>query len=212
MKQTFTLFCAVLFCAALSFSAQAQSSQSSSSSSSSSQSLPPKAFARHSFTGDFLGNKGFMGVSYEYRLGKSINGFGLRTGLGLLPNFNNSGTAVEETYAITVPLEANYLFFPGNHHLEIGLGLLTGYFNKKTEKTHWYPIHNGEVYYPTTYMETTKGAFLSLNPTLAYRYQRPKGGFTMRAGFSPSFQFPGAGGHYMSTFPLYPFVSFGISF
>lgn len=135
---------------------------------------------------ELLGSGGILSVNYERMLGAD---WALRAGIGWI---GATGGTVEPTVVyLGAPLLVEYLGIgTANHHLELGLGLV-----------------------PTLTLGDEKHAHLVIDtpPVIAvgvvgYRYQRPDGGFMLRAGFTPL-----VGGGDVGFSP-WPGLSLGVAF
>lgn len=176
----------------------------------SAQTTEERPLKRHHVTADLLGNKLAFGASYEYRFGEKINDIGIRTGLGWFGG-EGSGSYHEQGggyyYANiranfwSIPVECNALIGPKNHHLEVGIGLVSSIATGNFEAFS----------YNENYTAQGTGIIVSGNATVGYRYQRPQGGFVFRLAISPMFKLP-LGDDYISTPVLWPTLSIGYSF
>ncbi|KGN69692.1 hypothetical protein HR09_03160 [Porphyromonas gulae] len=175
----------------------------------SAQSEGKHTLKRHHVALDLLGNKGFVGASYEYRLGDKINWLGLRAGLGFM-GVSQSGLYTSgdsflwgkvAAEAVLLPMECNVLLGAKNHHLELGLGMVP--LLARGHSSAYYNDHLQE--------DSSYGFAFGGNATVAYRYQRPQGGFVFRIGLSPMFKIPFID-NYISTSAIWPFLSLGYSF
>jgi hypothetical protein len=111
--------------------------------------------------GELGGNGLAFSVNYDIRFARKQNGFGARAGIGLVPSFIAT--------AVTFPVALNYLLGKGPHYVEAGAG--------------------------ATIVSYSSGIFDFLGskgftgvifvPSLGYRYQPLKRGFTGRVIISP---------------------------
>jgi len=116
---------------------------------------------------ELFGNGAVYSVNADYRLTEASS---LRLGFGTA---NYSEFFGGQSKITTVPLLANYLRGHGNHWLEVGGGVTWGHL-KKTGA-------GGDV------LEDYD--FFSLTGSIAYRYQRPGGGYFFKAGLTPFYSF-----------------------
>ena len=138
-----------------------------------------------------LGGPGLLSANYDTRLNKTVDGVGLRVGLGY--NFNNSFKLT------TIPFGFNYLFGHSNKakYLELGINetiLIAGSVDPNNYTS--YSLAGKNVDPGKTYNFTS---FL-----VGYRSQPNEGGFNFRAGLMPFF-FEGE-----SSISIY--LSFGFNF
>ncbi|GAB2502737.1 hypothetical protein [Algoriphagus taiwanensis] len=126
---------------------------------------------------------------------------------GLLKVIGSAGFALwadrvqgKTVFNPAVPLEVSGLIGKRDHHLELGFGVtphLATSLNFNSE---------------TSELED-KVVFESLLPfRIGYRYQKPKGGFFFRIGYTPFFNVPVGGREDWSFEPRFAGISFGKSF
>ncbi len=106
---------------------------------------------------ELLGNGLLYTFNLDHRFTEHVSG---RVGLGAF-----GGAAV--------PVMANYLTGTGSHHLEAGIGPLFVYLPEDSEASEE--------------LEDVEGTTVLGTATLGYRYQRRRGGFIFRIGFTPIF-------------------------
>lgn len=93
--------------------------------------------------------------------------FGVRLGVSLFGlRERSTGDALG---VFTVPVTAQYLFFPGSHHLELGLGVVAGVL--------WSGLNGAR--------PTPPFGLVAATATVGYRYQPPRSGFLLRVAFTP---------------------------
>jgi hypothetical protein len=116
---------------------------------------------------EILGNSGFLfslniDRIFLYKPKLKISG---SAGIAVMPN----GPYIEQSYYVA----NNYIFFDGDHHLEIGPGLtLWRKYNAVCTDTSTYPKYNWESIW-----------FGMMR--LGYRYQKNEEGFFLKAGLTP---------------------------
>lgn len=160
----------------------------------------------HSLSLELFGAHNTIGINYDRRF-KGNDGLGFRVGLGY--GYSESSSFLIGSYnihGVSAPLEINYLFGKGRHHLELGFGASLGFYR---EKLHAQDVHipygndnNGS--YDITYKRSTFGYFMYGN--VGYRLQTNRG-FQFRIGLTPSVNF---GDKYcLQRDWFYPYISFG---
>ena len=107
--------------------------------------------------GEIGGNGLLFSANYDFRFQKSDKGFGMRAGLGF---FGGSGGGL-----LTVPVGLNYLIGKAPSYLELGLGYTYASF--------------------TSSDDFIEGSGSLLVPSIGYRFQPSKKGFTGRVILSP---------------------------
>lgn len=117
--------------------------------------------------GELGGNGLFFSGNYDFRFLKSQKGLGMRVGIGF---FGGSGGGL-----ISVPVGLNYLAGKAPNYLEVGLGYTFASFTSPDD------FFNGET-----------GSILV--PSIGYRYQPLKKGFTGRVFIAPLISLGGGGG------------------
>ncbi|MCU0449634.1 MAG: hypothetical protein MUC97_07270 [Bernardetiaceae bacterium] len=120
------------------------------------------------------------------------------------------GAGLTAHYSITTSRRTN------NHHFEMG------FHHQFAQQDAIYGIQRNYDFDPITLQRTNeiyenigweKLNFHSLAPTIGYRYQRPQGGFTWRAGLRPfSVDLPGGVYGFGVEFIPFPYASVGWSF
>ena len=99
-----------------------------------------------------------------------------------------------------VPLEVSALYGKSKHHLEMGIGFISG-----LDRTLDFDSESLEL--------EDKVVFNAAIPLrIGYRYQKPEGGFFFRVGYTPIIDFPPRTGGNWSFNPYWAGVSFGKSF
>ena len=94
-------------------------------------------------------------------------------GLGLSPNFSfyYSYSSIIESFALTIPLNSNFIFFERTNHLELGTGILFSSFNENNSV-------NSNGLSINSYGYTDYGILNKIVPHyncyLGYRYQKNK--------------------------------------
>ena len=121
------------------------------------QNMDSIRYKKNSVSFELLGNSGILySINYERKLfGNENNFMTIRAGVG---TYDKNGGLF--------PLLINGVFGEGNHHIEIGVGrtLSLGWWKK------------------TFYYDKDDSPFTA---NLMYRYQRPKGKFVFRIGWTP---------------------------
>lgn len=130
------------------------------------------------------GPGGLLSLNYDTRFQKSVNGLGIRFGLGLLFDPYSSG--------ISIPVALNYLAGTQSHFLEVAGGASFIRFKEENQDS-WYNFE--------------KESFLAPFAWAGYRYQPLHQKFVFRAGFT---QFFGVGMPVFMKLPV-PSLSFGYS-
>lgn len=98
----------------------------------------------------------FFWPQFSVRAGLSL--FGLRE--------NTTGDALG---VFAMPITGQYLLGKGSHHLELGLGLMTGVM--------WSDLNS--------YQKTETFGLIAATATIGYRYQPPRRGFFFRVALTP---------------------------
>lgn len=93
--------------------------------------------------------------------------FSVRAGLSLFGLREN--TTGDNLGVFTVPITGQYLVGKGSHHLELGLGLMTGVL--------WSDLNS--------YNKTETFGLIAATATIGYRYQPPRTGFLFRVALTP---------------------------
>lgn len=104
-----------------------------------------------------------IGIKYSKIISEKSNGFyaiGLGVGNSILPKVNQ------------VCPEIVYFTGKNNKHFEIGLAFKFLFVNQSILDSKEFPFKNKTIF--------------GLGPTIAYRYQRPKGGISFNIGVSPT--------------------------
>lgn len=124
----------------------------------------PAPFARNAVYAE-LGGPGLLyTINYERFFLPRLS---VRAGFSLF-GFRESGTG--DTLGIfTLPLTAQYLVGSGSHHLELGLGLITGVM--------WSDLNSFD--------RTEHFGLIAATATVGYRYQPPAGGLLLRVALTP---------------------------
>ncbi len=120
--------------------------------------------------GELGGNGLFFSANYDVRFLKSEKGFGMRAGLGF---FGGSGGGL-----LTVPIGLNYLAGKAPSYLEVGLGYTYASFTSSDD-----------------FIDGEGGSLLV--PSVGYRFQPSKKGFTGRVIISPLIALGNGGGWFM---------------
>jgi hypothetical protein len=115
--------------------------------------------------GELGGNGVFLSLNYDTRFSKKDNGLGGRAGIGFIPGFSFGFGAVSTI--ITFPFGLNYLVGRGPNYLEVGAGAT---------------ISTGAV---SLLGIGAKANGVDFVPSIGYRYQPRKKGFTGRVVISP---------------------------
>jgi hypothetical protein len=111
------------------------------------------------------GNGIFLSLNYDQRFSKKQNGLGGRLGIGFVPSID---VIIAETSSILViPFGLNYLMGKGPNYFEAGAG---GTFVSGSAKV---------------LDEESKGSGFAFVPSIGYRYQPLRKGFTGRVILSP---------------------------
>ncbi|HEV8286625.1 MAG TPA: hypothetical protein VGQ09_20090 [Chitinophagaceae bacterium] len=133
-------------------------------------------------TNSFFAEAGGPGIAFSANIDKRFTnshiGFGGRLGIGFVSademvyNPSNGYYDYNQTSAITLPLQLNYIFgkLSSPHSFEIGAGVT--YISKKLEIMNFYEDMQTQVF----------GTFAFM-----YRRQPANGGFSWRIGFTPIF-------------------------
>lgn len=130
-----------------------------------------------------LGNGGLYSVNYDRLF---TDNFGARVGFMYISEIDFFFVSEEDL--LLIPATINYLL--GNKHkFELGVGLVLA----SVSSTGVFGFESGE-----------SSSNVVGTATIGYRYQKPKGGFLFRAGFTPLFNSNG--------FQPYAGVSIGVSF
>jgi hypothetical protein len=111
------------------------------------------------------GNGGFLSFNYATQFSKKNNGLGARAGIGFIPGFGFGFGVISTIF--TFPLGLNYLVGLGPHYLEAGAGAT---------------ISSGAIFTVAGGGRVTGIAFV---PSIGYRYQPLRRGFTARDVASP---------------------------
>lgn len=91
----------------------------------------------------------------------------VRAGLSLFGLQENSTKDMQGVFA--VPITGQYLVGRGAHHLELGLGFMTGVM--------WSDLNS--------YQKNESFGLIAATATIGYRYQPPRRGFLFRVAFTP---------------------------
>lgn len=127
---------------------------------------PPAPAARNAVHAE-LGGPGLLyTVSYERFVLPELS---VRAGFSLF-GFREGGTG-DTLGVFTLPLTAQYLVGRGSHHLELGLGLITGVL--------WSDLNSFD--------RTERFGLIAATATVGYRYQPPAGGLVLRVALTPFF-------------------------
>jgi hypothetical protein len=110
------------------------------------------------------GNGVLFSANYDFRFAKKQDGFGARAGIGFFPDVGIATTAV------IVPLGVNYLLGKGSSYFEAGLGVTV------------IASSAGEDFFGNN---GTGETFIVFVPSIGYRYQPIRNGFTARIFASP---------------------------
>ncbi len=130
-------------------------------------SVPP---GRNAVYLELLGNGGLYSLNYDRRIADRAT---VRVGIASWTAVDLFGVGDEETKLLTFPLLVNFVGGSGNHHPELGGGLLLG---RQTTSA------------PSGGESTTSGIF-NLTGVVGYRYQKPGRGIVFRAGITPFYSF-----------------------
>jgi hypothetical protein len=130
-------------------------------------SVPP---GRNALYLELLGNGGLYSLNYDRRIADRTT---VRVGIASWTAVDLIGHTDAETKLLTFPLLVNFVGGSGNHHPELGGGLLLG---RRTESA----ASGGE--------STASGIF-NLTGVVGYRYQGR--GVVFRAGITPIYSFAG---------------------
>jgi hypothetical protein len=122
---------------------------------------------------ELLGNGGLYSINYDRRLG--AGGASVRVGAA---SWQTTGglfvsASDERTSFVTVPVLLNALTGAGNHHLELGAGVLLG--SRTVTRT----LGGG----------SERSTIVDATGTLGYRRQRPGRGWVFRLGLTPFYGF-----------------------
>ena len=152
-----------------------------------------RAPARNSAYLEILGNGGTASLNYERRLGDVVR---LRVGWGNWA-YEASPDADDTSRSYNViPIMLQSVLYSGQHHLEVGGGLLLG------------QVHADSVYFGTS--QSWSESIADLEAVLGYRRQSTGRAFVFRAGLTPSYalqgEYPDKGFH------LGGGMSFGLAF
>ncbi len=104
------------------------------------------------------------------------------------------------TWLPAIPLEVSAFWGKSNHHLEVGLGLLT-YLERIPV------IESGSLE-----VSDKVGFSAGMSTRIGYRYQKPEGGFFFRIAYTPLIDTPLGGGEGWYFYPYFAGISFGKSF
>lgn len=160
-----------------------------------------KFTARNGLYLEVGGSSGRYAVNYSrifYQKGKlKLNA---SAGFSLVRSSLDFDTYASTKWLPVLPVEFTGFYGKRNHHLELGLGLVS-YLDQKIDMN-----PDTFEFYPTTVF----GA--ALTTRLGYRYQKPEGGFFFRIGYTPFFAVPIGGREDWSFQPYFAGVSFGKSF
>ena len=165
---------------------------------------------RQAVFAEFLGASGIIGVSYDSRF-KTSEHWGYRFGL----SFNAGGesetfiSSDKDYQGPSLLVEGNYLIGKGRHFLELGLGMMHGFFKPLFDKDEMF--YDGNPWSSSSSWGTSEdweyGYYCYVD--VGYRFQ-PVKGVIARAGICPSFVFGDEYGLRRSFF--YPYVSVGYAF
>ena len=165
---------------------------------------------RQAVFAEFLGASGIIGVSYDSRF-KTSEHWGYRFGL----SFNEGGesetfiSSDKDYQGPSLLVEGNYLIGKGRHFLELGLGMMHGFFKPLFDKDEMF--YDGNPWSSSSSWGTSEdweyGYYCYVD--VGYRFQ-PVKGVIARAGICPSFVFGDEYGLRRSFF--YPYVSVGYAF
>lgn len=112
-----------------------------------------------------LGGPGMLySLNYEHFIGRQ---FSIRGGLSLFGLREN--TTGDTLGGFAVPVTGQYLLGRGAHHLELGLGLMTGVL--------WSDLNS--------YRKSESFGLIAATATVGYRYQPPRQGFLFRVALTP---------------------------
>lgn len=139
----------------------------------------PKTSANNAAYLEVGGSAFFYSLNYERRVGEPV---ALRVGFSYISSSNKepSGATQVHRYYLA-PLTASYLPFGGDHHLELGAGILAGYVTSKEPIADTAPR--------ALVRSSTNGPGAALTVVVGYRYQPREGGLLFRAGLTPIFSF-----------------------
>lgn len=93
--------------------------------------------------------------------------FSVRAGVSLFGLHEN--TTGDTLGVFAVPITGQYLVGKGSHHLELGMGILTGVM--------WSDLNS--------YQKTESFGLIAATATIGYRYQPPRQGFLFRVALTP---------------------------
>ncbi|WP_373521689.1 hypothetical protein [Aquiflexum sp.] len=135
--------------------------------------------AKNMVFAELLGNSGLYAVHYgrilhqkrKMKLSGSV-GFSLVPGKGFEPHFPNFWSPV-------IPVEFSAFWGKSHHHLELGTGLFVFQSRKYLFDPEFPPTNLREVVHWDT----------SVTMRIGYSYQKPEGGFFLRAGYTPRIDF-----------------------
>ncbi len=157
---------------------------------------------------ELLGAQNAVGINYDSRF-KGNSGLGYRVGIGYGYG-DNSGFFKQTVKGVGVPIALNYLLGKKRHKLEVGFGTSLGVYHvEETIWTYTQPVPPETEGYGELLTTASNRFGYFLFGDMGYRYQR-EGGFIIRAGFSPSFNFGDKYGLKKAAF--YPYIGFGWSF
>lgn len=149
---------------------------------------------------ELMGNSGIYSFNYERILAtKGKFQFSLRAGFGAFPA---PGQTIKCDLAF--PFEPVFTFGRSKHRIEVSAGLTT-FLEFYSQVDYYEPFPEVSIRQATDY-------FFTLNPGIAYRYEKPEGGFFMRAGVNA--MIPIYHGDLVNTYPIlpYPKVCLGYKF
>ncbi|KGN99583.1 hypothetical protein HR11_04930 [Porphyromonas macacae] len=145
---------------------------------------------------ELLGPSGNVGLNFDMRLSKQLNGLGARAGLSFISAGGNS--------ILGIPLGLNYLLGKRGKYFEMGAGASLFVFNSD-DKLFFTPDNSNS----NNKKDGSRKSKLFGTLTFGYRKQPVKGGFNFRVGISPVY---GEIDGKFFFYPLLPYVSFGYTF
>jgi hypothetical protein len=163
----------------------------------------PKAFeARNALYLELGGSSGRYAVNFSRIIHQKGNlKLNASAGFAFWHYSVDLGPAYQRTrWLPTIPLEFSAFWGRSNHHLELGIGFISGL--KTTPQID-----------PTSFEITEKMVYDVILPIrIGYRYQKPGGGFFYRVGYTPFFSPPVGGRENWNFEPRFAGISIGKSF
>lgn len=93
---------------------------------------------------------------------------------------------IDYLYVIAAPVSYNFIFGQKKHHLELGIGLTAMLLDQKDINASQLYVDQYGNLQNNSYIGYQVDLYSYFTPKIAYRYQKPEGGFFFRLAFTPA--------------------------